>query len=291
VRVLKIGDLLEEYCAIFPTMEKPEKPTISFLMIGCQRCGTTWTDAALRTHPQIFLPEKKQSYFFDRNYDMGMDWYLDRFQGIDPQQIAVGEIATGYCLLNAIPLLAEHFPNTKLLMVMRNPIDRAYSNYQSRQIEEGWSTFEEALESSADICERGQYIDQIECLLKFYEQDNVLFLLYDDLNADDQAYIKSIYAFIGVDSNVKSEMVGQIKNAAMFLNTRKFLHQVGLKSIVTLISKSWIGDKVRRSRKSKGRAYMPMNLKTKKKLIKHFAPYNKKLATFLGRDLSKWDEI
>ncbi|HIB49907.1 MAG TPA: hypothetical protein EYO40_01230 [Phycisphaerales bacterium] len=275
-------------------MEPPqieEKIQISFLMIGCQRCGTTWADAALRTHPQVFLPEKKQSYFFDRNYDKGVDWYLERFRGARPEQTAVGEVATGYCLLEVIPLVAEHFPKTKLLMVMRNPIDRAYSNFQSRKVEEGWETFEEALESSKDMYERGQYIDQIECLLTFYNRENILFLLYDDLNLNDKAYIKSIYDFIGVDSTVDTTMIGQRKNAAMFPALRKRLHQVGLKSMVRFISKSWIGDKIRRSRKSKGRAYMSMNPKTKEKLLKHFAPYNKKLSIFLDRDLSKWDEI
>ncbi len=290
----KCSDRKVEQSAIFPIMEPPqieEKPTISFLMIGCQRCGTTWTDAALRTHPQVFLPERKQSYFFDRNYDKGIDWYLERFRDARKEQTAVGEVATGYCLLEAIPFLAEHFPNTKLLMVMRNPIDRAYSNFQSRKIEEGWETFEEALESNADIYERGQYIDQIVRLLAFYNRENILFLLHDDLNSNDKAYIHSIYDFIGVDSAVDTPMIGQIKNAAMYTSWRKRLHQLGLKSIVRLISKSWIGDQIRRSRKNKGRAYMSMNPKTKEKLQKHFAPYNKKLSTFLGRDLSKWDEI
>ena len=103
---------------------------ITFFMIGCQRCGTSWIDAALRDHPQVFLPKMKQSYFFDRNYKNGIDWYMERFKEIEPQQKAVGEIATGYCLPEAIQDMAKHFPDVKLMMVMRNPVDRAYSNFQ-----------------------------------------------------------------------------------------------------------------------------------------------------------------
>ena len=271
-------------------MPAPETSDVTFLMVGCQRCGTTWTDAALRGHPQVFLPERKQSYFFDRNYERGIDWFMERFAGVTPENLAVGEIATGYCLLESIPLMAKHFPDVKLLMVMRNPVDRAYSNFQTRQVEEGWSSFEMALESGSDLLLRGQYIDQIEHLLKFYDRNQFLFLLYDDLHHDDKAYLKTILEFIGVDTTLDSKLIGQRKNAAMFPKFRKWLHRFGLKRLVNLVSKSWIGDRIRRSRKSKGRAYQPMNHKTKDTLLTHFAPYNSRLSEFLQRDLSNWDE-
>ena len=57
---------------------------LTFLMVGCQRCGTTWIDAALRDHPEVYLPPDKQSYFFDRHYERGIDWYLERFDAAGP---------------------------------------------------------------------------------------------------------------------------------------------------------------------------------------------------------------
>ena len=144
-------------------MTKPED--ITFLMVGCQRCGTTWVDAALREHLEIYLPEQKQSYFFDRNYDRGMDWYLGRFDAVNTKHKAVGEVATGYSLPHAVQNMAKHLPHVKIIMAMRNPIERAYSNYRVRYVEEGWSSFEDALEKSPDLLERGQYADQIEHLL------------------------------------------------------------------------------------------------------------------------------
>jgi hypothetical protein len=263
---------------------------ITFFMIGCQRCGTTWTDAALRDHPQVYLPVKKQSYFFDRNYEKGIDWFMDRFDEVEEHHQAVGEIATGYCLLDSIPLMAKHFPNIKLLMVMRNPTDRAYSNFQTRQIDSNWASFEDAIESDPDLLERGQYIDQIDTLLKYYDREQILFLLYDDLHTNDRAYLSSVLEFIGVESNVESKMIGQRKNASLFPHLRMRLHQLGFKTIVSLISRSWVGDWVRRSRKNKGKSYSPMNLETKNKLINHFTPYNDRLSAFLQRDLSKWNE-
>jgi hypothetical protein len=262
---------------------------INFFMVGCQRCGTTWTAAALRDHPEVYQPVKKQSYFFDRNYDKGIDWYLNFYTDVEPKHKAVGEIATGYCLPSAIPLMAKHFPNVKLMMVMRNPIDRAYSNYQTRRIEEGWSSFEDAIERDPEFLERGQYIDQIDVLLDYYDRDKILFLLYDDLSKDDRAYLTQILDFIGVDSNRESKLFGQRKNAAIFPGLRKWLHNMGLDSLVHVVRKSFIGDWLRRNRKNKGSAYQPMNKETRKRLIEHFRSYNDRLSELLGRDLSHWN--
>lgn len=270
-------------------MKTPEKAMVSFFMVGCQRCGTSWTDAALRTHPQVYLPDKKQSYFFDRHYENGIDWFMERFTGVEPQHRAVGEIATGYCLVEVVPLMAAHFPDIKLLLVMRNPIDRAYSNFQTRQIEFGWDNFEQAIQDDVDFLERGQYCDQIDELLKYYKRDQILFLLYDDLNSDDRKYLKTILDFIGVDSTIKSKMIGQRKNAAMFPALRNTLHKLGLDPVVRVIRKSFLGDWLRRTGKKKGKSYSPMNPKTREKLIEHFRPYNNRLATQIQRDLSHWN--
>ncbi len=272
-------------------MTEMECSDVTFFMVGCQRCGTTWTDAALREHPQVYLPHKKQSYFFDRNYDKGIDWFMERFSGVEPHHLAVGEISTGYCLPDSVPLMAKHFPDVKLLMVMRNPIDRAYSNYQSRKTECGWASFEQAVETDPDLLERGQYADQIDSILSYYPLNQLMLLLYDDLHSDDRLYLKSVLDFIGIDSDVDSKLIGQRKNAAMFPKTRKALHKLGLKPLVSYISKSRIGDSIRRNRKSKGKAYQQADPKTREKLVQHFLPYNKRLSTILDRDLSHWNRV
>jgi hypothetical protein len=75
----------------------------------------------------------------------------------------------------------------------------------------------------------------------------------------------------------------------MFPILRKWLHRLGLKPVVNLMSKSWFGDSVRRSRKNKGKAYEPMNASTKEKLAAHYLPYNERLSAFLQRDLTAWN--
>jgi hypothetical protein len=263
---------------------------ITFMVAGCQRCGTTWIDAALRDHPQVHLPPQKQTYFFDRHFDRGPDWYLSQFEGVGPEHRAVGEVATGYCLRHAVPRLAAMLPHVKVIMAMRHPIERAYSNFQSRRIEQRWRNFADAVRTDPDLLERGHYIDQVELLLAHYPRERFLPLLYDDLVADDLSYLRSILAFIDVDASVASRMIGQRKNASGYAALRAALHRAGLKPVLRAIGRTPIGAAIRRRNRQR-RAALAGNVDAamREELIEHFRPYNARLAALLGRDLSAWD--
>jgi Sulfotransferase domain len=270
---------------------KAKADDVTFLMVGCQRCGSTWVYEALKEHPEVFLPAAKQTHFFDLSYENSMDWYLDHFDNLKPIHKAVGEVATSYCLPEAIPLMAKELPNIKIIMVMRNPIERANSFYRSRAPHEDWKSFDDALNNDPEILSRGQYIDQIEILLNHYTKDQILFLFYDDLQKDERAYISQIYKFLGVDSTFEPSVIGNPIRAAMFPRLRRILRQMGLTPLVNLVNKSFVGDMLRRYIKKKQNSQgTPNNIPQhiEEKLRKHFQPYNKRLAEFSGRNLGSW---
>ncbi len=273
----------------------PDSPTpndITFLIVGCQRCGTTWVDAALREHPQIFLPPQKQTYFFDRNLDKGLEWWLGAFAGVSSEHRAVGEVATGYCLPDVVPHMAEALPHIQLIMAMRNPVDRAYSNFTTRQTEMGWRTFEEAIDSDLDLLERGEYITQIEAILQHYQREKLLLTFYEDLAQDDRAYLRAILEFLNVDPDFESSQFGKIRNSAMFPRLRRTMDRIGLRPVRKMLSQGAVGDMVRANRKrSKRRAYKPMNPETRRQLVKHFQPFNERLEALAGRNLSNWSRL
>ncbi|MCH2146718.1 MAG: sulfotransferase [Phycisphaerales bacterium] len=273
-------------------MSTPDPNTISFIMAGCQRCGSTWVDAALREYPEIFLPAQKQTYFFDENYEKGTDWYLSQFQDACHSEVykAVGEISTGYCLPHAIPKMAALLPHIKIIMAMRHPVERAYSNYQTRKAVNNWSSFESALEQDPNFYDRGRYIEQIEALLEHYPREQLHFVLYDDLKQNDKAYLDSILDFLGIDSTRVNSQIGLVRNASIFPRLRKTLHTLGLKSVVNAISRSAIGDVVRkRNKKKRKSSALSMNPQTRSELVAYFKPYNEKLASFLNRNLDHWN--
>jgi tetratricopeptide (TPR) repeat protein len=105
-----------------------------FLIIGTQKGGTTSLYRYLAQHPNVKSAVKKEVHYFDLNYDKGLDWYKSHF----PTQLLNGEItgeASPYYMFH--PHIPERIkltmPSTKFIVMLRNPIDRAYSNYKMVQ--------------------------------------------------------------------------------------------------------------------------------------------------------------
>ena len=116
---------------------------MDFFIIGSQRCGTTWIHKLLEKC-DINLPINKQTYFFDRNINLGLDWYQSQFSNSNGS-IKKGEVATGYCLPEAFSEMNKCFPNSKLILIVRDPIDRCYSNYVKRRDDYGSKSFAQVL--------------------------------------------------------------------------------------------------------------------------------------------------
>jgi hypothetical protein len=129
----------------------------TFILIGAQRCGTTSLFRALRAHPQVVRAAfRKGVNYFDLNYYRGLDWYRGHFPLIEiarRRTAGHGEPAafeaSGYYLYHpfAIERIARDLPDVKLVAMLRDPVERAFSAYKheySRGFE--WESFERALE-------------------------------------------------------------------------------------------------------------------------------------------------
>jgi len=99
-----------------------------FLGIGAQKSGTTWLYKNLRKHPQLYLPETKEIHYFDWYFYKSINWYFKYFKGAKKKQVT-GEINPCYSTLSEkkIKLIHKMNPNLKIILLLRNPIDRAWS--------------------------------------------------------------------------------------------------------------------------------------------------------------------
>jgi hypothetical protein len=117
-----------------------------FLIIGTQKGGTTSLYQYLLQHPQVQAAQQKEVHFFDLNYDLGEAWYLDQFLSTDQlpsanptisnrptpslNQGITGEASPYYLLHPLVPQRAAAFnPEFKLIVLLRDPVDRALSQY------------------------------------------------------------------------------------------------------------------------------------------------------------------
>lgn len=109
-------------------------PLPTFLIIGAQKSATRWLRTNLGAHPQVFTADT-ESHFFSRNrfFHRGLDWYRTHFEGWDGEPI-VGEATPGYMMWLDDPAkmagrIDEYLPDVRLLALLRNPVDRAYSAF------------------------------------------------------------------------------------------------------------------------------------------------------------------
>lgn len=195
-----------------------------FLIIGAQKCGTTSLFYYLSQHPDLVLPASKEIHFFDLNYHKGLPWYMGQF----PRKNVLtckhtGEASPYYLLHPLVPeRVALHLPDVKLIVMLRNPVDRAYSHFmhEKKLGNEPLSSFEEAIElepsriadeerrlmnreieiSMAYQCHsytsRGLYFEQITRWLRFFPLSQFHFIKSESFFKDAKKEMERVYPFL-----------------------------------------------------------------------------------------------
>jgi hypothetical protein len=268
----------------------------NFLIIGAMRSGTTSLTRYLRSNPQVFMAQPKELHFFDFEYARGADWYRGCFEGAGDVR-AVGEATPNYLYLSeAMPRLAALVPDARLVAILRNPVDRAYSHYwHNRSVGREELSFEEALEAEPErirsddphpraywsYTDRGRYVHQLRRIEGLHPRESLQVLLFDDLvDAPEETY-RSMCRFIGADPDHRPPELGEPVNGFVTFRSRT------LRSLTQRMPRS--------ARRAVGRlnarseSYPAMTGATRQRLIEGFREDNAALAGWLGRDLSGWD--
>lgn len=181
----------------------------NFLLIGAMKAGTTSLYHYLQGHPQIFVPLYKAPEFFvaESNLRRGVDWYRKQFAGAGPDVVAVGEASNAYAKypkFDGVPeRIAAHIPDVRLIYVVRDPIARIRSHYQTR-FAEGIekAPFEEAVFANPIYLNYSRYAFQIDQYLQHFPREQLLVITAEDLRNDRRATIQNVYEFLGVDSTL-----------------------------------------------------------------------------------------
>lgn len=270
----------------------------SFLGIGAMRCGTTWIDSILRSHPDIYLPEKrKEIHFFDLYYEKGIDWYRDFFPSSESSNLQIGEITPAYLYFPEIPLkIKTAIPDCRFIVILRNPADRAYSHYGFwvKNFAEQ-RPFSEVLEREPEIINKGFYYQQIQRYLEYFPQENFLFLIFEETINNPQLALKQLADFLDVDcEKFDRSTVSQKKNAsasvrfprarALACNFRDFLRRQDLDWLWNLASSSGIKQVF----ETTGKPLPPLDRETKEMLYRRYSSDIENLEKLLQKDLSSW---
>lgn len=184
----------------------------TFLGIGAQKTGTSWLHEMFRLHPGIGLPQKKELHYWDVHYPIGapLAGYESTFAVM--HQPTRGEITPGYAILptETIAIIKECYPELRLLLTLRNPLERAWSNakmYLVLQkiirdesevncIEDTW--YLEHFNSELSL-RRGDYRTCLDNWLRYFERSRLLLSLYEDLLDDPRTFLARSCVHIGAD--------------------------------------------------------------------------------------------
>ena len=255
-----------------------------FLIIGAQRCGTSSLYKYLGWHPSIAPSLRKETDYFSVRFGEGLGWYRAHFpvrlQGrwgrmFRRRRVLAFEATPDYLLHpHSAARVADLLPNAKIIAMLRNPVDRAFSNYE-HMVRLGFETlsFEQALDKEEDrlagefqlldqdpsysaldlrrfsYVKRGKYAEQLGTWMRHFPQEQMLVLQSEDFFADTASVYREISGFLGVRS----------------WQPRKFPNY-----------------SYRRGRESpKGE----MSAEMRRRLEETFAPHNQRLYELLGRDL------
>jgi hypothetical protein len=207
----------------------------TFIMIGAQRCGTTSLFRALMAHPQVVRPTfHKGINYFDLNYYRGPDWYRGHFPLAEiarRKTRSLGEPvafeASGYYFYHpfAVERIARDLPGVKLVVMLRDPVERAFSAYKheyARDFE--WETFEKALELEDDRLigeiermrrdpayesfphrhhsyrHRGQFAEQLDRVLSHFSRDQLHVMDSETFFTQPAEQYRELLAFLGLRS-------------------------------------------------------------------------------------------
>lgn len=183
----------------------PGEPELSrmqpdVVFIGPTRSGTTWVDAYLRSRGDVALPQKmKESFFFDKRYDRGIDWYRSLFSAGPYTRLAVEVAPSLFHKPQATERLADALSEATVVVTLRNPIERAVSHYfHYRRAGQPALPFMEMVRRKPDIVEAGLYHKHLARWRRTLGDDRVHTLVYDDLRRDPEMFCAQLCARLGL---------------------------------------------------------------------------------------------
>lgn len=248
----------------------------NYVIAGVMKCGTSALVRGVANHDRVFRAEGKELHYFDRYYEQGIGWYETRFDDRG-DAIAFGEATPYLGHQLAVDRMVADLPETRFIVILRQPADRAYSHYwhNIRREREDLS-FPEALDAEDarrtpdntlfDYRNLGFYSRQLVDLTSRAGSDRVHVLLNEDFRDNRAGALRTIWEFLDVDPDAgRIEIPERSTRRQVIRNFKNFV-----------------------KRRNDDRSYPPMDRKLRDGLTKEYADEINDLQDFLGRDLSSW---
>lgn len=281
-----------------------------FFVVGAPRAGTSSLYYYLVQHPDVYMTYPKEPNFFYNRKSPGspvleekrLDEYLRLFEGI-PEHKQAGEASTSYLWSENAALEIKRFqPEAKIIIMLRDPVERAYSHYWHTMRYGGkFDTFEQALDNEPErirqgmwhgfyYVDNGRYAGQVARYLDVFGRDSVKVYLFEDLFRDARGVCRDVFEFLGVDPDAPVE-TGKIYNRGGAPRNRLFARLI--KSRIKRPIRKMLPEALRQNliewiKDANNDPIPEMDPKTRTRLKEIFREDTLHLEEMIGRDLSHW---
>jgi len=207
---------------------------LDFAIIGAGKSGTTSLFKYLAVHQEIFMPGVKELSFFalPSLFSKGIDWYYEEHFSKADASLLWGEASPAYMTYAETPVrLWETIPEVKLVAILRNPVDRAFSHHQHLyragretrdfdsciyRLAERGTVSDDRIETSngwhSEYVMDGEYGRLLENFLRYFPRDQLRIYFFEDLLSEPVSLMEDLYQWLGVDSKNPPSVVGKIYN-------------------------------------------------------------------------------
>jgi len=282
-----------------------ESFTVDFIGIGDHKSATSWMFKCLREHPQICGSSDKETRFFDDDdrYVRGVEYYEHWFAQCAGNTVR-GEFSPSYFHNPKTPeRIHQTFPQAKLLVVLRNPVEKAYSLYRYNKVGGTGSTvrfnsFEEAVENAPAVVNDNFHFHNLERFRKFFRDDQIHVVIYKDIMHDPRKVMQGVYEFLEVDPTfVAPSLYTPVNKTGVVRLRYPRLTRLGahlyhflrtIPGVADIVPFARIKRLVYKYGHTKGEAlssYEPIQTETRSKLKSLYEDDIQKLERYLGRRL------
>ncbi len=290
---------------------------IDFFIVGAQKAGTTSLYDYMAQHRDLFLPSSKDFYAFndDPVYGVTGSRLLSYYRKYRGEPLVGGSNVQIMRFPDAVRNLHHYNPRTKLIILLRNPVDRAYSAFwMMRNLGlEPCDTFEAALaqdgargargdfRENAELryLEPGYYDQQIDFIHGLFDNGSIYIGLFDDFVRQPERITREILDWLGADTSELAIDFSKRSNEAsrprLMMLQRLIRSQNRLKRLYRSTMPLAVQDRVNATVMSKLQEsnrvpfeYPPMAAETRSRLVDHFLPHNERLSELIDQDLGHW---
>lgn len=266
---------------------------IDFLIIGAGKSATTWLQTQLQADPAVYMPDPELHYF-SREYHRGEEWYLSQFrdEGIGK---TVGEKSNSYLYEPEGPQRIHRvLPDVKLIAQLRNPVERAYSNYCMlyRRGDAG-ADIETHLDPSKNehlrLLVAGKFASHLQAYIDLFGREKLLILFFEGVAANPENQMAQVRSHLGLPPRpLAPEVREKVKDKTQPVLPPRMRQRLGWMKPMLRPLRGTSAFEAVRGTMAREVVYPQLTDELRERLNDYFSPTIEALEQMSGQSLSHW---